>query len=327
VESVLEQLEGGSRVAVVRLRSLGDCVLTTPALEILKRSRPDLQIAVVAEDPFREIFLGNPDLDEVLPPRLRALRSWRPDLCINFHGGTRSARLTALSGARFRAGFGHYRQPFVYNVRIPRAQEILGIERKVHTAEHLASAVFYLGVDQCEIPRAKLVADRTSDEVRPCAVIHPFATGEGKAWPAECFQTVAEHLNKSSMDVVVIGSAQDFVGQTPWSARDAHLPPGRRPAWGPAADQGGCPTKILAGAPLSEIKRLLSGATLFLGNDSGPAHMAAAFGLPVVVLFGTSDPDIWAPWRTPSEVLASKDITGIEVSQVLDALARLRVHA
>jgi ADP-heptose:LPS heptosyltransferase len=54
--------------------------------------------------------------------------------------------------------------------------------------------------------------------------------------------------------------------------------------------------------------------------------MAAAFGLPVVVLFGVSDPAVWSPWRTVSEVLISKEITRIEVSQVIDALARLRVH-
>ena len=56
--------------------------------------------------------------------------------------------------------------------------------------------------------------------------------------------------------------------------------------------------KTVAGAPLAEIKDLLANAALFLGNDSGPAHMAAAFGLPVVVLFGPSNVDIWRPWKT-----------------------------
>ena len=56
--------------------------------------------------------------------------------------------------------------------------------------------------------------------------------------------------------------------------------------------------------------------------------MAAAFGLPVVVIFGASDPAIWGPWRTASEVVTSPPgVGGVEVAQVLDALARLRVHA
>jgi ADP-heptose:LPS heptosyltransferase len=106
---VLESLPDRGRVAVVRLRSLGDCVLTTPALDILKQSRPDLRIAIVVEDRFAPIFEGNDALDAILPPAIPALRNWGPALCLNLHGGSRSAALTAASGAEFRAGFAHFR--------------------------------------------------------------------------------------------------------------------------------------------------------------------------------------------------------------------------
>jgi lipopolysaccharide heptosyltransferase III len=158
VESVLACLPPGSRVAILRLRSLGDCVLTTPALGILKRFRPDLRVAVAVEDRFRAVFEDHPDIDGIVAAEVGAVRRFRPLLCLNLHGGTRSAWMTALSGARWRAGFGHFRHGFVYNVRIPRAQEILGVDRKVHTAEHLASAMFYLGAPRCEVGRAKLGA-------------------------------------------------------------------------------------------------------------------------------------------------------------------------
>ena len=79
---------------------------------------------------------------------------------------------------------------------------------------------------------------------------------------------------------------------------------------------------------LSEIKSLLASAALFVGNDSGPAHMAAAFGLPSVVVFGPSDPILWGPWRTAGEVVAAPGGIGdVTVAQVLDALQRLRVPA
>src|SRR5687768_3569859 len=123
--TVLERLPERARVAVIRLRSLGDCVLTTPALRILKNARPGLRIAVAVEPRFAPIFEGNPDIDALLAPAVGAVRSWHPDLCLNLHGGTRSAAITALSSARFRAGFAHFRYPHLYNVRIPRAQEIL----------------------------------------------------------------------------------------------------------------------------------------------------------------------------------------------------------
>ncbi len=113
----------------------------------------------MVEDRFRAVFRRQSRYRSHPARRpSRPLRSWRPRLCLNLHGGTRSAWLTALSGARWRAGFGHFRHQFVYNVRIPRAQQILGVERTVHTAEHLASAMFWLGVPLTEIPRATLFA-------------------------------------------------------------------------------------------------------------------------------------------------------------------------
>src|SRR3954467_6719688 len=145
MENALEHLAPGSRVAVIRLRSLGDCVLTTPALAILKQSRPDLQVAVAVENRFAAVYENNPDVQAILPPTVRALVQWRPELCLNLHGGTRSMLLTAGSAARVRAGFAHFRGSGIYHLRIPTAQEVLGIQRKVHTAEHLASAMFYLG--------------------------------------------------------------------------------------------------------------------------------------------------------------------------------------
>src|SRR5215831_3504125 len=107
--TVLERVPHGGRVLIIRLRSLGDCVLSTPALTLLKQSRPDLRVAVVVEDKFRAIFEGNPDIEVLLPPDAPAVYRWRPDLVLNLHGGTRSAMLTGASGAKSRAGFAHFR--------------------------------------------------------------------------------------------------------------------------------------------------------------------------------------------------------------------------
>ena len=156
--NVLDRLPSGARVAIIRLRSLGDCVLTTPALALLKQARPDLRVAVVVEDPFRAVFAGNPDVDQILGPNAGSLSRFRPHLALNLHGGATSVRLMLAAASSLRAGFGHFRFQPIYNLRIPRAQEILEIQRKVHTAEHLASAMFYLGVHQSEIPRARLFA-------------------------------------------------------------------------------------------------------------------------------------------------------------------------
>ncbi|HCC58785.1 MAG TPA: glycosyl transferase [Solibacterales bacterium] len=303
---VLDRISADGRVAIVRLRSLGDAVLSTPAIHLLKTARPDLRIAVIIEDRFAEVYAGNPDIDAILSPGVRVLRQFRPDLCLNLHGGPVSARLTALSGAKWRAGFAHYANRWAYNVEIPTAQQILGITRKVHTAEHLASAMFFLGVRRREIPRARLFTTPGAlpDLLPQYAVIHPTASHPSKAWPSPFFFNIAKHLKRTQnlQPVFIGGPSEDLSPFQIW------------------------PT--FSNAPLDQVKRVLQGATLFIGNDSGPAHMAAAFGVPVVVLFGPSDEVTWAPWRTSGEALAARGpIHNITEAQVQQALDRLLVHA
>jgi heptosyltransferase III len=302
--SVLADLPRSARVAVIRLRSLGDCVLTVPALSILKNFRPDVGLAVVAEDRFAPVFEGNPDVAAILPPEVSALRTFRPRLCLNLHGGRRSLILSLASGAKLRAGFAHFRYPWAYHIRIPRAQEILGADRKVHTAEHLASAVFYLGAPQQEVPPARLCA-QPWPAAPPYVVIHPCASEPAKTWPAERFCELARKLrSETGCEPVFIGAASDDL-----SAFSGY--------------------RTVQGASLAKVKSLVSGASLFVGNDSGPAHIAAAFGVPVVVLFGSSDAVVWAPWKTPSEVLVAPggDMRALSMDQVLAAAGRLRVAA
>jgi len=306
VERVVECLPQGSRVALIRLRSLGDCVLTTPALDILKRYRNDLRIGICIEPRFQDLFDGNPDVEQILPPEPAAVRAFRPDLCLNFHGGSRSAQITALSGARYRAGFAHYRFSFLYNEHVPRAQEILRTDRVVHTAKHLASAMFHLGVPRCKIPRAKLppYLDGPPPHVKEnIAIVHPSATASSKTWPAANYVAIAARLRQMGLEPVFIGAEQDNLA--PFAAH-----------------------RTVIGAPLKDVQKLIASAALFVGNDSGPAHVAAAFGVPVLVIFGDSDPAIWGPWRTAGEAITSpQGIAGVTVAQVADALQRLRVSA
>jgi lipopolysaccharide heptosyltransferase III len=295
MDNVLERLPSGSRVAVIRLRSLGDCVLTTPALALLRRHRPDLKITVIVEPRFAAIFEGNADVDEIRPGAARA------DLALNLHGGTRSMILTAACRAGVRAGFAHHRYSLLYSTKITTAQEILGVSRRVHTAEHLASAMFFLGVPPAEIPRAKLFAALAPD-LPPYAVIHPFASAPEKAWPADRFTAVARHLrDRLGLEPVFLAGPDDD----------------------PAAFSQ---FRICRNEPLARVKSLLSGAQLFVGNDSGPAHIAAAFGVRVVALFGASDPVTWGPWRTEAHVLTG-GMASIAVEDVVAAVEAHRVKA
>ena len=95
------------------------------------------------------------------------------------------------SCAAIRAGFAHHRYSFVYSHKIPRAQTIFGEERKVHTAEHIASAMFWMGVPQAPILRAKLFASAPPKFGRSgYAVLHPFASEPAKSWPVDGMSSV-----------------------------------------------------------------------------------------------------------------------------------------
>jgi ADP-heptose:LPS heptosyltransferase len=296
----LDRLPPGARVLIIRLRSLGDCVLTTPAIHLLKSYRPDIEIAVAVENRFRGVFEWNPDIARLLGPTKREAFAFRPALALNLHGGRRSVLLTLASMARWRAAYAHLPARWAYNIAIPRAQQILGEERIVHTAEHVASAVFFLGVPRTEIARARLFAAPAPPRPRPYAVIHPFASAAAKAWPAARFAEAARTLDSNhGLTPVIIGATGD------------DFSPFRE-------------FETVEGAPLSDVKSLLAGARVFLGNDSGPAHMAAAFGVPVAVLYGESNPVIWAPWRTENEVLKPESGLGsLALEEVLAAVKRL----
>jgi ADP-heptose:LPS heptosyltransferase len=211
--------------------------------------------------------------------------------------------LALASRAPIRAGFAHHRGAMLYQTRIPRAQEILGDERPVHTAEHLASAMFYLGCPIQEIPRARLYAS-AAPASPPYAVLHPVAAASYKTWPADRFVAVAEHVRKAcGLKPVFIGSAADDM--TPF--RDF---------------------KNVVGAPLADVMSLIAGASLFIGNDSGPSHIAAAFDRPLVVLFGRPEHQItWAPWRaTSAATLVDRNgISAIPTEDVIAAVQRLHI--
>jgi heptosyltransferase III len=306
--SILPSLDHQARIVVVRLRSIGDIVLLTPALQLLKVWRPDLRVSVVVEARFRELLDGNPDVEELLDPgegkglgeiasRVRAVRELRRrhfSLCVNLHGGPTSTFLTRSGGARWKAGFHHYRALSVYNIVIPDARTILD-RSTLHTAEHQASAFFWLGLCRQPVPPARLFVAphrRTWWETererlgisrdQEYAVIHPGALYATKQWAPENFAQVGSALERDAAIVPVYSCGPD---------ESAVLDAVERAA--------AAPIRRLQGASLGQFAAALSGVRLFVGNDSGPAHMAAALGRPTVVIFGSSSSLIWGPWPPP----------------------------
>jgi len=308
---ILPSLPPGARILVMRLRSVGDIVLLTPALHLLKEWRRSLHVSVVVDAHFRELLEGNPDVDEVISlgdgsavgrwreavDRWQVVREIRRRgfaLCVNLHGGPTSTFLTRFSGARVKVGFHHYRSRSVYDVLVPDARTILN-QPVLHTAELQACAFFWLGLLRREIPRARLfVAPRhvewwqkkRKDLLLPgagYAVLHPTALYTTKQWPASEFARLGAWLERD-FGLKTVYSCGPGEAQTLDAVESTGEAAGVRSI------------RRLEGASLGQFAAALAGARVFVGNDSGPAHMAAALGRPSVVIFGSSSSTIWGPW-------------------------------
>lgn len=281
------------RVLVIKLRSIGDTVLTTPSLAALRRHIPEAQIDILLEDWVAPLLEGNELVDDVVivgqsnSSRLRAAREIRSrdyDVVINQHGGTTATLLTLATGAPHRVGFAHYQFPFVYHHLLSSSADYWGSD-KLHSAEQQLALLGFVGVPVEDRPASRLtvmpiavekVSPLISD--RPFAVLHPASAFHTKQWDSDNFARVAENLAERGIASIAVAAPNE-------SAVLDHL--------GSAAK-----TPITKASELSlpEITALVSRATVFVGNDSGIAHIAAAVGTPSVVIFGSSNRVHWRPW-------------------------------
>ncbi len=284
----------------IRLRSLGDTVLMTPGLEVVKRV-PGWEAAVVVEEPFDQILNGNPSLDRILAlPRqggkwrnragvIRRLRRWRPDLVIDLHGGTTSALMARLSAARLRIGYGQSRSAGSYDLQVPDSTQVWG-KPQVHTVEHQLAPLKHLGfpIDPQPSPRVP-VSPREREEMGRLlagkgisgrfALVHPAAAFDTKQWDVARFAQLMQRLDRQGIGLVATAG------------------PGEERLL--AQLRGASPHSVcfLDPLPLERFCALASNCELFIGNDTGTTHIAAALGKRVVAIFGSSDSRVWHPWQ------------------------------
>ena len=303
--SLLPTLPADSRILIVRLRSLGDLVLETPAVAALKTWRPDLRISVLVEPRFAAAFEGNPSVDEiissvVLSTTALQIRRRRFSAVFNQHGGPRSALLTGASGSPARVGWKDHQYSFLYNVQVPEAREFYG-RSSVHTVEHRMSQFYWTGLPRGPIPPTEVFAQADArDSVarklaangigsdQAYAVLQPGARLAEMRWPVAKFAELAGWLRAKYGIATVVN----------YSAQEATFAQEIR-----AAMQG---RAIIAdNLDVRELIALVSSARLFLGNDSGPAHIASALQRPTVVIFSLTDPVQWGPLHAESRVVTT----------------------
>jgi lipopolysaccharide heptosyltransferase II len=302
------------RVLVIRLRSIGDTVLTTPSLFALRRFLPHAQLDMLLEDWVAPVLEASDLIDRVIAipgesksarARVaRQLRASRYDVVYNLHGGTTATLLTRATGAKHRVGFEHYQYARLHNHLAPSSLEIWQ-RPSLHSVEQQLALIGWTGVPVTDRPRTRLTVTEggllsVSEKLRaagfadftpgkPFALIHPTAAFATKQWATENFARVAEDLTARGLNpIVIVSTKENHVVES-------------------LVNESAVKIFGLSDLSLPEVTALASRCRVFVGNDSGIAHIAAAAGAPCVVIFGSSNVSHWRPWTTqPNEVVSEE---------------------
>ena len=298
------------RVLVVRLRSIGDTVLATPSLIALKRFLPGADVDILLEDWVAPVLDGFDSLDRVtvtgddFRSRLKAareIRRRRYDVVFNLHGGPTS-RLFVRQAAHGIESATRTTVGRRYTIIDFRRQMIFGSVRRTTQPSSSSALLGFVGVPVEDRPRSRLVvtesartslsqkfvdaAGTTLDNIAPFAVLHPAAAFETKQWDARNFARVADELKERGLRTVAVAANNE------------------RQVLDALQQSAAADIVTFDNLALPEITALASKAELFVGNDSGIAHMAAAVNTPSVVIFGSSNRVHWRPWtEAPHEIV------------------------
>jgi ADP-heptose:LPS heptosyltransferase len=287
------------RILFVTSNRLGDAVLSTGLLDHLIRTHPQARITVVCGPVAEGVFIRMPNRERTIVLRKRkwglhwlplwattATRLW--DLVVDIRGSA----LSWLVPTRRRAVFTRQIGP-----KIAQLGAILDLAPPPQPVAWIAEADHHY------------VADRLQTD-RPIIVLAPTANWQPKVWPAERFAAAFRHLSQS-----LIPDAQPVVLGGPGPAERAMAAP-LLAALPEACDFVGTLT-------LPQAAALLQRATLFIGNDSGLMHLAAAAGAPTIGLFGPTDAATYAPSGRQAVAVVSGAMQTITVDQVVEASNRL----
>jgi heptosyltransferase-3 len=327
------------RALIIKLRHIGDALLGTAVATALKASAPKCRITYLVTAGTEELVALCPDVDTVLTLRrsarhggglgryladqaslLSRLRRERFDLTLDLGGGDRAAFLAWVSGAARRVGV----LPF-YRTRHVRRwafHQVVTSDVKAHTVQQdldvLRAAGFAVDSAPVHLRVPEAARQQAAERLRaegisaggPLLIVHPTTRWQFKAWPEDRFAECVRRLLAEGIQIALTcgpgGDERDRVHRI--------------------VEMVGGPVAHFPGTlSLTELAAVLACAHAFLGVDSAPTHLAAALGVPCVVLFGPTGAYNWGPWvptpeRTPYPATGGTQTAGphIVVQQAWD---------
>jgi heptosyltransferase-2 len=297
-------LHNPQRILVRTTNWIGDAVMTTPALGAIRETFPDSHITVVANPLVARLFECHPDCNTVmvfdkqgahagplgLMRFVSVLRQQKFDCAILLQNAVEAAILAFLAGIRCRAGYITDGRRIFLTHPVPVGDR----ERALHHTDYYLNMLAQCGVSTTS-KRQSLVL--SAEEVEWAnrqmppgryAVINPGAAyGAAKRWIPERFAAVADELaDRYGLSIVLSGGpAEVEIG------RDI------------ASSMGAPYRNFIGECNIRQMMAILAGSHLMVTNDSGPMHVAAAFGVPIVAIFGPTDHTTTSPWGTRARIV------------------------
>jgi len=301
-------------ILITKPSSLGDIVLALPALRALRLSFPEAKISWLVRPEFAPLLENHPHLDEIITfdrkllgkawfhPRafgalmslISKLRQSKFDVIFDFQGLFRTASLAWLSGCKTRFGMANAREfaTFFYTHKV--TQEI----ENIHMTDFYLKIIQAAGASDFGVefgfpqnPEVKDSVDKllTSRGIKEnYAVLISGSAHQDKCWPPERFAQLAEKISSQyNLSIVATGSASEAgIVERVKEKTDVTI-------------------MSLAGqTSLNQLVALLKRARLVVSNDTGPGHIAAALGVPLVIMFGRANPIRLHPYRRKHCVVA-----------------------
>ncbi len=289
---------------------LGDGVLMTPALFALRQGFPQARIVLLAKPPVAELLQGHPSIDETILYRnpgmhagiggkwrlAKSLRARQFDLAVLFQNAFEAALLTAVAGVPRRYGYPTDARWLLLTDRVVQTANV----RRRHQVEYYLELLRPMGFPILpQAPALYTTAQEDRDATarleslgasrgQPIIGLNPGSTyGTAKRWLPQRYAEVVERLAREHNAHVLI-----FGGR------------GEEPLGDDIARMLTVPHTVLSGrTTVRELMALLKQCRLLLTNDAGPMHIAGALGVPVVAVFGPTNPQTTGPFGTDYELV------------------------
>lgn len=294
------------RILIIKLRGIGDVILSTVILKNLINHFPGAQIDYLTEKPSKEALRDIPEINEVLLldrksilqkiKQILSIRKRRYDLVFDFFSNPTTAQITFLSGAKFRVGFPYRGRKYAYNIFGPSDRD------KYHAADlHLKTLeligikltnnglLFSLGKE--EVLFAEIFLSSNDFGNKSIIGLCPSGGWQSKKCSANKFAEFAIAINKKyNVDFLIL--------------------------WGPGDLDDANTIKNILGlkallSPPTSIKQmasLISRCNVLIANDSGPMHISSAIGTATLALFGPTNPSLQGPYGKKHETVRLEDL-------------------